>query len=74
MPNDIDKKWVQWSKTDQLLEIVAEDINRSFNLPRPVLFEVVACEEANAFWDPEMATMQLCYELLTDYADLYRQR
>ncbi|MEJ8475251.1 DUF4344 domain-containing metallopeptidase [Roseibium algae] len=55
----------------ELMESVAEELDRLYELPAPVTFRATSCGEENAYWDPDKREMTLCYELLTGFAEIY---
>ncbi len=56
-----------------LLEAMASEFTGIFRLPRNLTIAAKACGEPNAFWDPEAAEIQICYELLREYRGLHGQ-
>lgn len=58
-------------KDSELLEAVASVITETFRLPRDITVNAKQCGEPNAFWDPEAAEVQICYELVREYEELY---
>lgn len=54
-----------------LLERVVIDILDNYALPRPVEIESRECGEANAFYDPSVGQIVLCYELVENFYDMY---
>lgn len=58
-------------KETELMEVVAQEMDDLYRLPAPVLFRSTACQEANAFWDPDAREVILCYELLGAFAELF---
>jgi hypothetical protein len=58
-------------KESELLEAVAEEIGGAFRLPRKLTIVAKQCGEPNAFWDSEAGEIQICYELVQEYRDLY---
>jgi hypothetical protein len=57
----------------RLLETLAEHLSDRFVWRGPpVAFEMTTCSEPGAFWDVSIRKIIVCYELITDYADLYR--
>ncbi|WP_081628539.1 DUF4344 domain-containing metallopeptidase [Novispirillum itersonii] len=59
-------------KQSRMVERLADDIRTSFVLPRELTLRVAACDEANAYYDPEDSSVTLCYELLEEYETLIR--
>jgi Putative metallopeptidase len=53
-----------------MLEAVRNKLLLPFALPTKIIMEAKVCSEPNAYWDSEMATLTLCYELLMDFAEL----
>ena len=64
--------WREILMEQELLEYVAGYMAASFDLEDGLTFEAADCGEANAYWDPEIRTVTLCYELLEDFEDLAR--
>eukprot|EP00903_Cladosiphon_okamuranus_P001437 g1435.t1 len=58
-------------KESGLLELVAEELDTFYDLPEEVTFRAAACEEENAFWDPQSREVILCHELLGGFAEIY---
>lgn len=54
----------------EILEGLAETLQTSFRIKRPVTLKGAVCGEANAFWDNETRELIMCYEL----ADWHVQR
>ena len=63
----------QLLKESELLETVASEISETFRLPRNLSIAAKKCGEPNAFWDSEAAEIQICYELVREYQELYDQ-
>ncbi|HEX8533616.1 MAG TPA: DUF4344 domain-containing metallopeptidase [Allosphingosinicella sp.] len=61
-------------KESELLEGVAAELTKTFRLPRKLTIAARKCGEPNAFWDSEAAEVQICYELLREYRELYDQQ
>lgn len=51
----------------RLVENIAEEVRTGFLLPRELTLRVAACDEVNAFFDPEDGSVTLCYELLEEF-------
>ena len=60
-------------KGSGLLEPIASEVGQALRLPRKLAIRAKACGEPNAFWDPEEAEIQVCYELVREYRELYDQ-
>ena len=58
------------AKALRLLEIVSDFAAKSFNFPRLLTIEAKTCGEPNAFWDPQVRSITLCYELLASDAQV----
>ena len=56
-----------------LLETVGEQVADQFAWPAPLTLQMASCGFANARWDLRTRQVILCYELGTDFADLYRE-
>ena len=56
-----------------LLETVGERVADQFAWPAPLTLQMESCGFANARWDVRTRQVILCYELGTDFADLYRE-
>ncbi len=56
----------------RLLETVAGHLADEFAWPAPFTLEMASCGFPNARWDLPTHKLTLCYELATDFADLYR--
>lgn len=54
-----------------LLEAIAQEMRQGFRLPRPITVKATQCNEPNAFWQAETATLTLCYELVRNYRELH---
>ena len=54
-----------------LLQDEVDSMNQSFILPGQVTVTVETCDEANAFYDPETATIIFCEEFVPYLAGLY---
>ncbi|MFC3228743.1 DUF4344 domain-containing metallopeptidase [Marinibaculum pumilum] len=56
-----------------LMQAAADDLSAQLVLPGdiPVLFKT--CGEENAFYDPETGQVEMCYELIAWFVDLYLQ-
>ncbi len=67
-----DSPWRDVLREAELLEYVADYMASSFDFEDGMKFEAGDCDDANAYWDPNLRTLMLCYELLEDYEDLAR--
>ena len=58
----------EWLQDMEFLENEVEWLNENFRLPYDVLVEAVECGEANAFYDPDVKVVTICYEFV-DHLD-----
>ena len=65
------EEYAQALKDYNLLEYVAQTIDISFDLPRPVTIRATQCGEANAFYDPSEGEVTYCYEMAEHMFYLY---
>jgi hypothetical protein len=56
----------------RLLETLPEHLSDQYVWPEPVGFEMTACDDPNARWDPVLHKIVICYELAVDFVDLHR--
>jgi hypothetical protein len=56
----------------RLLEVAADHLSDQYAWPAPFTLEMASCGFPNARWDLPTHKLTLCYELATDFADLYR--
>jgi hypothetical protein len=54
------------------LETIADHLADQYAWPAPFTLEMASCGFPNARWDLPTHKLTLCYELATDFADLYR--
>jgi Putative metallopeptidase len=62
----------QVNRAIRLLETVAARAADDFVWPFPFTLEMQSCGFPNARWDLQSRKLTVCYELATDFADLYR--
>jgi Putative metallopeptidase len=55
-----------------LLETVAERMADAYTWPAPFTIELQSCGFSNAQWLPRTHKLAMCYELASDFGDLYR--
>jgi hypothetical protein len=55
-----------------VLETIAGHLADQYAWPAPFSLEMVSCGFPNARWDLQTHKLTLCYELASDFADLYR--
>ena len=56
-----------------LLEGIASQITETFRLPRNLTLVAKQCGESNAYWDEDAREIQICYELVREYRELFAQ-
>jgi hypothetical protein len=56
----------------RLLETLSEHLADRFVWRRPVRLEMMDCDEPSARWDLDQVRIYVCYELASDFAELYR--
>ncbi|MBG6161106.1 hypothetical protein IWQ54_000756 [Labrenzia sp. EL_195] len=54
-----------------LMDQVANELDTFYDLPEQVTFRATTCGTDNAFWDPDLREVIICYELLGGFASLY---
>jgi Putative metallopeptidase len=62
----------QVAQSIRLLETVAEHAADEFAWPAPFSLEMQSCGDPNAHWDLPTHKLTLCYELASEFSDLYR--
>jgi hypothetical protein len=62
----------QVARSTRLLESVAEHAADEFVWPAPFTLKMQSCGFANARWNIPTRTLTVCYELASEFADLYR--
>jgi hypothetical protein len=60
------------ARSIRLLETVATRASDEWVWPAPLVLEMQTCGFPNARWDLRTRTVTLCYELASEFADLYR--
>lgn len=53
-----------------ILSSMVDPLNQYFPVPRDVTVELAECGRSGAFYDQERPAVQVCYELLTELADV----
>lgn len=54
-----------------VLEKILPQLNQSLRLPRDIAVVYAACDEINAFYDPEAVTITMCDEYVDYYGELF---
>lgn len=55
----------------QEFEEIATDLNTQLTLPQNLAVHFQECGESNAFYDPERNKIELCYELIQTYLEIF---
>ncbi len=58
-------------KKDKVLEAMADGLNEAFALPTNITLEFKELGEANAYYDPNTHHIELGYELIDDFQELF---
>ncbi len=59
-------------KDEKLLEKAADKLNRALILPRDLYIKTKDCNEINAFYNPNDASVTICYELMEHFFKVYK--
>jgi hypothetical protein len=62
----------QVARSVELLEVVAAGAAEELAWPAPFALEMQTCDFPNGRWDLSTRKLTLCYELVADFEDLYR--
>ena len=54
---------------EDILRIEVEAFNAEFDMPVPVMVTIAECDEANAFYDPDLTTITMCAEFVGHLQD-----
>ena len=57
----------------RLLEGIADDLNATIAIPENVLITFKECGQPNAFWDPKSRSINMCYELMDQMTEDFKQ-
>lgn len=52
---------------------VVADLNAQFALPQDIAVVFAECGEENAFYDPELVEVTVCYDLILAYAEIFHE-
>lgn len=66
--NEIDRQ----IKEDKTLEKAADRLNRSLILPNDIYLRTKDCGQSNAFYNPQDASITVCYELMEHFYQIFR--
>ena len=58
-------------REERFFEDILADLNQGLILPRNLPVRLEACDDVNAFYDPEDGSVTLCYELLEHFLELF---
>jgi hypothetical protein len=72
--DEVFSQYEQSFREERLFEDMVEELDRSLVLPRDIGVRVGECGDANAFYDPDTQTIELCYELLGYFVDIFSQQ
>lgn len=59
-------------KDSKLFEEISAGLNEALALPHDITLEFKECGEINAFYDPEVRKIYMCYELIENSANLFK--
>jgi len=62
--DDADQAIADAVRENGIFQLLTDDFNRSFAMPRPVTALLTQCGEAKAFYNPDRGEAVLCYEML----------
>ena len=68
-----DEKLIPYQKMVQngrLLETMADTLNESFLLPKDLTLSALQCNQVNAFYDPRLKAVKICYEYARSFWNL----
>lgn len=57
----------------RMLESIADDLNASIAIPENVMITFKECKAPNAFWDPQSRSINMCYELMEQMAQDFKE-
>lgn len=60
------------AEEEKALEETAAELNKAFSLPHDIFLSFGECGEPNAFYDPEEKKVTVCYELVLNFYDAFR--
>lgn len=59
-------------KNEKLLEKAADKLNRALILPNDLFIKTKDCKEVNAFYNPNNASVTICYELMEHFFKVFK--
>lgn len=60
-------------RQQHLLEGIANELNETIAIPENVLITFRECGQPNAFWDPKSRSINMCYELMEQMTQDFRE-
>ena len=54
------------------LEVIADELNAALSIPEDVTITFKECGEPNAFWSPPTRSINMCYELLEYFGEIFK--
>ncbi|HEX8709501.1 MAG TPA: DUF4344 domain-containing metallopeptidase, partial [Pyrinomonadaceae bacterium] len=60
-------------KRQRFIEGIADQLNASISIPENVAISFKECGQPNAFWDPRTRSINMCYELMEQMANDFRE-
>lgn len=60
----------QMMEQRRFVEVVVRQVDALFAFRKPLVVQVSRCGRPNAYWDPDVRELQLCYELLEAFTKL----
>ena len=67
-----EKERAELAEEEKSLEEAAAELNKAFSLPHDIFIGFDACDEPNAFYDPETKHVTVCHELVADLYEAFR--
>lgn len=59
-------------KRERAVEQIVDELNASVAVPEEVKVTFKECGEVNAFWSPSTRTLNMCYELIEYFGELFK--
>ncbi|HEX8846131.1 MAG TPA: DUF4344 domain-containing metallopeptidase [Pyrinomonadaceae bacterium] len=59
-------------KQERVLEQIVEELNAAIAVPEEVKITFMECGEVNSSWQPSKRTIEMCYELIEYFGDLFK--
>jgi hypothetical protein len=61
-------------QSNRVFETLTEALNKLVRLPDPIDVQLVDCGQINAFYDPNNKRIIVCYELMTYFAGMFKDK